>query len=45
MVNLNVIGRLGADAEKINGKNGQFLSFRPLLMIGRMVRKQRHGLE
>ena len=28
MVNLNVIGRLGADAEKINGKNGQFLSFR-----------------
>ena len=28
MVNLNVIGCLGADAEKINGKNGQFLSFR-----------------
>ena len=28
MVNVNVIGRLGADAELINGKNGQFLSFR-----------------
>ena len=28
MVNINVIGRLGADAELINGKNGQFASFR-----------------
>jgi len=28
MVNINVIGRLGADAELINGKNGQFVSFR-----------------
>ena len=28
MVNVNVIGRLGADAELINGKNGQFASFR-----------------
>ena len=28
MVNINVIGRLGADAELINGKTGQFASFR-----------------
>jgi single-strand DNA-binding protein len=28
MVNVNIIGRLGADAELINGKNGPFLSFR-----------------
>lgn len=28
MVNVNIIGRLGADAELINGKNGQFLTFR-----------------
>ena len=28
MVNVNVVGRLGADAELINGKNGPFLSFR-----------------
>lgn len=28
MVNVNVIGRLGNDSEVINGKNGQFLSFR-----------------
>lgn len=28
MININVIGRLGADAELINGKNGQFASFR-----------------
>lgn len=28
MVNINVIGRLGADAELIDGKNGQFASFR-----------------
>lgn len=28
MVNVNIIGRLGADAELVNGKNGQFISFR-----------------
>jgi len=28
MININVYGRLGADAELINGKNGQFASFR-----------------
>lgn len=28
MVNVNVIGRLGADAELIDGKNGKFISFR-----------------
>lgn len=28
MVNLNVVGRLGADAELIKGENGTFLSFR-----------------
>ena len=28
MVNINVIGRLGADAELIDGKNGKFVSFR-----------------
>ncbi len=28
MVNVNVIGRLGADAELIDGKNGKFASFR-----------------
>ena len=28
MVNVNIVGRLGADAELINGKNGPFLSFR-----------------
>lgn len=28
MVYVNIIGRLGADAELINGKNGQFISFR-----------------
>lgn len=28
MVNVSVIGRLGADAEIVNGKNGQFVSFR-----------------
>lgn len=26
-VNVNVIGRLGGDAEVVNGKNGQFVSF------------------
>ena len=28
MVNVHIIGRLGADSELVNGKNGQFLSFR-----------------
>ncbi len=28
MVIVNVLGRLGADAELVSGKNGQFLSFR-----------------
>ena len=28
MVNVNIIGRLGANAELINGENGTFLSFR-----------------
>lgn len=28
MVNINVLGRLGADAELVSGKNGQFVSFR-----------------
>ena len=28
MVNVNVIGRLGNDSELVNGKNGQFVSFR-----------------
>ena len=28
MVNVNVIGRLGTDAEILEGKNGQFVSFR-----------------
>jgi single-strand DNA-binding protein len=28
MVNVNIIGRLGADAELIKGENGTFLSFR-----------------
>ena len=28
MVNVNVVGRLGADAELIKGENGTFLSFR-----------------
>ncbi len=28
MVNVNVIGRLGHDSELVNGKNGQFVSFR-----------------
>ena len=28
MVNINIIGRLGADAEVVEGKNGKFVSFR-----------------
>ena len=28
MVNINVIGRLGADAEVLNGKKGEFVKFR-----------------
>lgn len=28
MVNINIVGRLGADAELITGKNGKFVSFR-----------------